>query len=469
MEHRLQKPLRILIVDDDIEFRQSFYAFFESHFKDHNLFLAEAKNGKEALKIFKKSIFDLVFMDVKMPYLSGISALDIMKETCPETFIVIITAHGNFRDAVESTKLGSYDYIEKPVDFERIATITKAALRAKSMMIHLAISGPIFDDDLESQLISSSKKMSHVFHLINKLSQVDTTVLIRGERGTGKELVARSIYQNSKRKNDKFITLNCATTPPQDLESELFGHEARAFTKATERKIGLLQQANKGILFLDEIGGLSLHLQARLLYVLSQRKFIPIGGHREIKSSSRIITATHRNLERMVEEKTFRHDLLYRLNIMPIFLPPLKERIGDLKSLIFHMLQKSDLEGKIKRIHPKALQALKSYSWPGNIRELEAVVERAIIMEDSNEITIESLPQNIRNPSMQQVHIDLPNNYTGPLNFDTFKEEAEKEFIVNALKANQGKINKTVAQANIPKNTLLRKIKKYNIDVKQYI
>ena len=468
MNSQSQK-LKILIVDDEAELRRSLRSFFESSLDGHELTIVEASDGEEAVQSVQKNAFDLVLMDVRMPKVSGLEALSQIKKLNPQTFIVIITAHGNLKDAVEAIKLGAYDYVEKPVEPEKLATIVKKAFETRQMVSDLAISQPIFDDDIESEFIGSSEKMSEIFELINKLSQVDTTVLVRGENGTGKELVARAIHQNSPRKHGEFVAINCAAIPPHLIESELFGHEKGAFTDATERKIGLLQIANKGVLFLDEIGELHMDLQAKLLHVLGNRRFIPVGGYREVKLNARIVAATNRNLEMMIEQKTFRKDLFYRLNIMPIFMPPLRERVDDLEALITSVLKKKDSLHRIKGVQPDALKILKAYSWPGNIRELENTIERAIIIEESDYITVESIPKNMKIQALRHVQIDLPHNYTGPLDFDVFKAESEKEFIMNALKINRGKINKTVAQANIPKNTLLRKIKKYSIDIKQYL
>ena len=462
------QKLKVLIVDDEAELRRSLRSFFESHLSGYKFSISEASNGEEAIQIFKESTFHLLLMDVRMPKISGLEALSEIKKFNPRTFVVIITAHGNLTDAVKAIKLGAYDYIEKPIELEKLATMVKKAVETQQMVSELAISQPIFDDDIESEFIGSSEKMSEIFVLINKLSHVNTTVLIRGENGTGKELVARAIHQNSPRKHGKFVAINCAAIPRHLVESELFGHERGAFTDATERKIGLFQTANNGVLFLDEIGELQPDIQTKFLHVLGNRTFIPVGGHREVKSNARIIAATNRNLEMMIEQKTFREDLFYRLNIMPIFMPPLRERKDDLEDLIQFVLKKKDPSHKIQSIEADALKILKSYKWPGNIRELENILERAVIMEDSNSITLKSIPQSIQTQALRYVQIDLPSNYTGPLDFDVFKAKSEKEFIVNALKASRGKINKTVAQANIPKNTLLRKIKKYNIDVKQY-
>jgi two-component system, NtrC family, response regulator AtoC len=312
--------------------------------------------------------------------------------------------------------------------------------------------------------------MKEVFNLIYRLCKVDTTVLVRGENGTGKELVARAIHYNSPRKTGSIVAINCGAIPENLMESELFGHEKGSFTGAHERKIGKFQLANNGTIFLDEIGELRPDMQVKLLRVLQERKFVPVGGNREVKTDARIIAATNRNLEKMIEQGTFREDLFYRLNVMPIFLPPLRERLDDLEHLVSFFIKKfTKQHGRtFTGISEDALKAMKNYRWPGNIRELENVIERAFIVENGDRISAHALPDQIKHAKGQ---IDLPLNkgYSGPLDFEAFKEQAEKEFIVSALKATGGKINKTVAEANIPKNTLLRKIRKYNINVRDYI
>ncbi|MFN9066163.1 MAG: sigma-54 interaction domain-containing protein, partial [Bdellovibrionales bacterium] len=268
-------------------------------------------------------------------------------------------------------------------------------------------------------------------------------------------------------KNSAFVAINCGAIPDSLIESELFGHEKGAFTGATERKIGKFQAANQGTLFLDEIAELRPDMQVKLLRVLQTKKFTPVGSNREMKVDTRIIAATNRNLEKMMEDGDFREDLFYRLNVMPIFLPPLRERLDDIGLLAQYFIKNfNKLHGRnILSISPEALTSLKRYQFPGNIRELENLIERAFILEPSNSqvITFDSLPDEVKN---SKTTLDTSMEYSGPLDYDSFKEEMEKEFIVNALKANNGRINQTVAQANIPKNTLLRKMRKYGISAK---
>ncbi len=463
--------MSVLIVDDEAELRKSVISILKSAIPEIEFEISEASNGKEGLIEFEKSDFDLVVMDVRMPEMNGLDALRLMKENDPRTFIVIMTAHSNLQDAVTAIKDGAYDYVEKPVNPTRLAEIVRKSLEAREMISSLALSNPIFDDDVDSEFVGSSQKMKEVFGLIYKLCKVDTTVLVRGENGTGKELVAKAIHYNSPRKAGTFVAINCGAIPEQLMESELFGHEKGAFTGAVERKIGKFQLATNGTLFLDEIGELKPEMQVKLLRVLQEKKFLPVGSNREVKSNARIIAATNRNLEKMIEESDFREDLFYRLNVMPIFLPPLRERHDDIPALVNSFIKKfsKSHDSIIQGISAQAIELLKAYRWPGNIRELENVIERAFIVENTAQIQAASLPDTVQKAKDSIPAIKgLESKTSEPLDFEIFKEQAEKDFIIAALKANKGKINQTVAQANIPKNTLLRKIKKYEINVEEY-
>jgi len=469
--------LKTLIVDDEVELRKSVMSILKNSMTDVTFEISEAANGLQAVEMVKKDSWDLVLMDVRMPELDGLEALKQIKEHDPRIFVVIMTAHSNLNDAVVAIKEGAYDYVEKPVSADKLTAIVKKSIEATEMITELSASNPIFDDDIESEIVGRNTKMKEVYNLIYKLCKVDTTVLIRGENGTGKELVAKAIHFNSPRKSGTFVAINCGAIPENLMESELFGHEKGAFTGAIERKIGKFQLANNGTLFLDEIGELKPEMQVKLLRALQEKKFTPVGSNREVKTNARIIAATNRNLEKMMEDQDFREDLFYRLNVMPIFLPPLRERQDDIPELAKSFLQKfSKTHGKlIDVIEQDCLDLMRKYRWPGNIRELENVVERAYIIESSHKMTIQSLPENIKNLQSSASVNDsktVPSAPTmsadGALDFEIFKEQAEKEFIINALKANKGKINQTVAQANIPKNTLLRKIRKYNINVKDF-
>lgn len=464
--------LSVLIVDDEAELRRTVISILQTTLPDLSFAIDEAANGLAAVQAVSQKSYDLILMDVRMPEMTGIEALEKIKSMEPRTFVVMMTAHSNLQDAVATIKEGAYDYIEKPVNPERLQQIVKKSLEARELISSLALSNPIFDDDVDSEFVGSSTKMKEVFELIYKLCKVETTVLIRGENGTGKELVAKAIHFNSSRKDGPFLAVNCGAIAENLMESEFFGHEKGAFTGASERKIGRFQLANNGTLFLDEVGELRPEMQVKLLRVLQEKKFTPVGSSREIKTNTRIVAATNRNLEKMIEDGEFREDLFYRLNVMPIFLPPLRERRDDISALVQHFIKKfsKTMGREIDGVSPQALELLKSYRWPGNIRELENTMERAFIVESGSQVQPESLPEGMRKPHEVGSQPPAKNTATSSttLDFELFKEQAEKDFVISALKANKGRINQTVAHANIPKNTLLRKIKKYGINVKDY-
>jgi transcriptional regulator with PAS, ATPase and Fis domain len=319
--------------------------------------------------------------------------------------------------------------------------------------------------------------MKRIFQIVERLARVNTSVLIRGENGTGKELVAQGLHCNSPRKDYPFVAINCGAIPENLIESELFGHEKGAFTGADQRKIGLFQSAVKGTIFLDEVGDTSLATQVKLLRVLQDHTFTPVGSTREIKADVRVIAATNHDLEKLIENGSFREDLYYRLNVMPIFLPPLRERVEDIPGLVHHFIDKfRQAHGtRIQGIAPEALGMLESFHWPGNIRELENAIEHAFVLEASDQITIFSLPEYIRKatrkgaPLVTPLHPAVPSEpiFEG-MDWEKGKESFEREFIIQALRRNSGRINLTAEQSNIPKNTLLRKIKKYNINPREY-
>lgn len=477
----MSEQISVLIVDDEAELRKSVGQVLTSQFPQIKIDITEAEDGLSALQKIKAADFDLVMMDVKMPNMNGLEALEKIKQHDPRTFVVIMTAHSNYQDAIVAIREGAYDYIEKPVSRERLSEIVNKSLEARELVSNLALSNPIFDDDIDSEFVGGSDKMREVFDLIYKLCKVDTTVLVRGENGTGKELVARAIHFNSPRKSGPFVAINCGAIAENLVESEFFGHEKGAFTGAIERKIGQFQLANNGTLFLDEIGELRPDLQVKLLRVLQEKKFIPVGGSREVKTNARIIAATNRNIEKMIEDGDFREDLFYRLNVLPIFLPPLRDRAEDIPALVQSFIKKFSKQhptSPITGAAPETIALLKGHRWPGNIRELENTIERAFIVESQSVIRPESLPESVRSEARKLAAAATPSptsrpalSASGPsgLDYERFKEDAEKDFIISALRANKGRINQTVAHANIPKNTLLRKIKKYGINVKEYL
>jgi two-component system response regulator AtoC len=431
----------------------------------------------EAAEMLAARPYPLVLCDVKMPRMTGQEFLKHVLEKEYSTSVALITAHGNIRDAIDAIRDGAFDYIEKPINEKQLLQLVEKAERAYDMIQKITFSAPVMSSGEGSQAVGKSRSMKRVFSLVERLTRVNTSVLIRGENGTGKELVAKAIHYNSPRKDGPFVAVNCAAIPENLIESELFGHEKGAFTGADQRKIGKFQYAAKGTLFLDEIGDTSPATQVKLLRVLQEHAFTPVGSNREIKSDVRIVAATNQDLEKLIKENKFREDLYYRLNVMPIFLPPLRERKEDIPDLVFHFVEKFNLEhgARVQGITPEAISALEGFHWPGNIRELENAIEHAFVVEGTDQITYFSLPEYIRKATRKTpaLNFTMPKANAPILNFENMdwekgKEAFEKEFIIQALRTNQGRINLTAEQANIPKNTLLRKIKKYNINPKEF-
>lgn len=492
---------RVLVVDDDKVLQDSVKQALEYHH-----FLVEtADNGKEALNAVVRQKYDLVVMDVNMPEMDGITALQEIKKHDPSIIVLILTAYSNVGDAVKVVKEGAYNYLEKPISSENLVALIKRALKARSLVETSMFSAPQLSlGEGKDQFVGQSDVMKKVFNVISKLAQVNTPVLIRGESGTGKELVAKAIHYNGPRKDEKFVTINLAAVPDNLIESELFGHEKGAFTGASERKIGKFQYADGGTLFLDEIGDISPSMQVKLLRVLQEKTFSPVGSNRDIQCDVRVIAASHKPFEKMIEEGTFREDLFYRLNVLPVYLPPLRERVSDIPHLsdyyikYFNNLHNLEIHG----ISEEALILMKSYDWPGNIRELRNVIEHAFIIESGDYIGPNSLPESLRKNSQSKSGeeseggvIDLrgikdsildkelddssasqyqfqfaqkTEDNQIKMDFQQAKDMFEKEFIVEALRLNNGKINQTALKANIPKKTLLRKIEKYDINPKNF-
>lgn len=461
----------ILVVDDEPELRKQ----ITSILTDKGYKVAEASNGREALEKLSAVDFPLVLCDVKMPEMDGLEFLKQVRENEISSAVALITAHGNIRDAIAAIREGAFDYVEKPINEKALTELVEKAERAYSMIHAVGYSAPVVTLGEGREAIGQSRGMKRIFQVIERLTRVNTSVLIRGENGTGKELVARAIHYNSPRKDGPFVAVNCAAIAENLIESELFGHEKGAFTGADQRKIGKFQFASGGTLFLDEIGDTSLATQVKLLRVLQEHSFMPVGSNREIRTDVRIVAATNQDLEKAIRDGKFREDLYYRLNVMPIFLPPLRERREDIPALVHHFVDKfnSAHGARIKGISPEALAALEIFHWPGNIRELENAIEHAFVVETTDAITYFSLPEYIRKATKKGLGVALSGKSGSTialenLDWEKGKEAFEREFIVSALKTTKGRINLTAEQANIPKNTLLRKIKKYNINPREY-
>jgi two-component system, NtrC family, response regulator AtoC len=461
----------ILIVDDEEELRKQLVSTLTERGYD----VDSAADGLEAADKLTRKSYPLILCDVRMPRMDGHQLLLHVREKEYSTAVALITAHGSIQDAIAAIKDGAFDYLEKPVRTEALMALVEKAERAYLMLHKVTYSAPQLPGD--SECVGESRTMKQVYRLVERLSRVNTSVLIRGENGTGKELVARAIHFNSTRKDGPFVAVNCAAIPENLIESELFGHEKGAFTGADQRKIGRFQYAAGGTLFLDEIGDTSLATQVKLLRVLQEHCFTPIGSNREMRTDVRIIAATNRDLEKAIKEGEFREDLYYRLSVMPIFLPPLRERKEDIPALVHHFMERFNQEhgAQITAIAPEALNTLENFHWPGNIRELENAVEHAFVVETTDQITFFSLPEYIRKASRRTGPLPTMssraaqfNDALGAMDWEKGKEAFEREFIIQALRANRGRINLTAEIANIPKNTLLRKIKKYNINPREY-
>jgi DNA-binding NtrC family response regulator len=383
------EKLSVLVVDDEADMRQTYLAILKKHFN-----VLTAASGKEALKIIHSQPISLILLDIRMPQMDGLTALQKFKEVDPDLTIIIVSASKDLPSAVSAMKLGAYDYISKPFDVkELLALIDKALETRRLVRENLYLKESLKEATSYCNLIGQSSVMKKLFADIDNIAPTDSTVLIRGESGTGKELVARAIHQKSKRLNDPFVAVNCAAIPENLLESELFGYERGAFTGAMERKLGKFELADGGTLFLDEIGCMSLPMQSKLLRVLEDRVIERIGGEKGVPVNVRIISATNIDFDQHIKENKFRHDLYYRLNVIPLNLPPLRERKDDLPLLIDYFLKKFNtlLNKKISSFSPEAMKALKIYNWPGNIRELQNLVERVVVLSHNPIISKEEL------------------------------------------------------------------------------
>lgn len=474
--------MRILVVDDDDTLRLGVRAVLEP--KGYHC--EEAADGAAAIERVTWAMtsgqpFDIVLLDVNMPRLSGIEALAKIKDQRPATACLIMTAYSNVQDAVTAIKHGAFDYLEKPVEAERLLELIDSVRTASSLVEQISFSAPQLEFDKGRKIIGNSGSIQKVFEIIHRLAKVDTSVLIRGESGTGKELVARAIHFNSHRMKGPFVAVNCAAIPENLIESELFGHEKGAFTGADRRKVGKFQFAAGGTIFLDEIGDISLQMQVKLLRVLQERVLTPVGSHQEIPIEVRVVAATNRPLEKMIETGQFRADLFYRLNVMPITLPPLRDRREDILPLAEFLVQKFNKvhQRRIKGFEKSAINALRVYGWSGNIRELENVVEHAFICELSDIIQLDALPDQIQalvkepRTSSSRAGASLVQDggmlsHVAELNYPLLKEQFEREFIIRALKAFDGRINQTAEHTQMTKVTLLRKLEKYGIDPRHY-
>ena len=453
----------ILVVDDE----KNYLLVLSAVLEDEGYEVLTAPGGYEALEIQKSSDLDLILSDMKMPAMDGIELLENIKALDPDLPVIMMTAHGTIDKAVEAMQKGAYSYILKPFDNERLTIYVKKAVS----MFQVVKENRRLRETVESQyrfgnFIGKSKPIRDVFEMIRKVAPANATVLIEGESGTGKELVAKSIHFNSPRRNKPFIAVNCSALAESLLESELFGHEKGAFTGAAARKKGRFELADSGTLFLDEIGELSQNLQVKLLRVLQEKTFELVGGTRPVTADIRIIAATNKILKEEMISGRFREDLFYRLNVVRIVLPPLKQRKEDIRLLVDHFIEKYASERKVdvpvKGVDQEVDRLFFDYSWPGNVRELENLIERVMILCPNDTVRVSDLPMDFRDNVHNALHLEgIPSDATL---YDTLAT-IEKAMIERALKMADNVQAHAAAMLGIGKSGLNQKLKKYNLDV----
>lgn len=447
-------PKKLLIIEDDDSLRR----VIEYNLSEEGYDVSVAKDGREGLSIFSCGEFDLCITDLQMPGMDGMEVLRKIKGISTDTPVIIVTAFGTVEKAVEGIKAGAYDFITKPFGRDHLSLVVKKALEYQGLRNEntrlKAELGERFNFD---KIAGSSQKMAEVFDSIKRVAGTSSTVLLLGESGTGKELVARAIHYNSPRKDAPFVVVDCTAIPKDLMESELFGHLKGSFTGAISDKKGKIEAAEGGTLFLDEIGDLNIELQGKLLRFLQEREFTPVGGHKGKIADVRVIAATHVDMEEAVREGRFREDLYYRLNVIPVTIPPLRERRDDIPELVGHFLKKYEGEGVV--VQKEALEALTNYSWPGNVRELENAVARLLIMKKGDTIAIEDLPERIRAIPKAGGLINMPADGMS-------LEELEKEAIIKALEMNDWNQSKAARFLRIPRHVLIYRMEKFNIRIK---
>ncbi len=452
---------QILIADDEQVQREMLEGFLSKQ----GYGVGTAADGRQALEKFKGGSFDLILTDYRMPGMDGIELLRELKRLNPEVMVVILTAFGTVGTAVAAMKEGAYDYLNKPIDLDELLLL----IRRVEKDVGLSRENRELREQLREKfkvdfIISASRRMEEALNLVKRAAPSTATVLILGESGTGKELIARAIHYASPRADQPLVKVNCAALPENLLESELFGHEKGAFTGAVGRRIGRFEQADQGTIFLDEIADLSPPLQSKLLRVLQEKEFERVGSSQTLKADVRVIAATNRNLEEEVRKGTFREDLYYRLNVVTIALPPLRERKEDIPPLIEHFLRKYSRENQkaVVSLSKEAKDLLMNYHYPGNVRELENIMERAVVLSRGDTITTQDLPLNLRESKVE----DLMREAAGGRSLRETLEEIERLRITQALEKSHGVQTRAAEELGISERVLRYKMKKYGIGEK---
>jgi DNA-binding NtrC family response regulator len=449
----MKKSLRVLVADDEDTFRKVLVKELTSM----GFEVRGVASGEEAVTAVSQDDFDVVLLDIKMPVMDGMTALRTIKAARPLTEVIMLTGYGTIDSAIHSIKLGAYDYLTKPCKLEELeAVILKAGEKRTLERQNIVLRQELARRDRFDEFVGRSQALQHILQLIAKIAATDSTVLIQGESGVGKELAARAIHRHSARRENPFIVVDCTSLHEELLQSELFGHEKGAFTGAVALKHGLFEVADTGTMFLDEIGEMSIGLQSKLLRVLETGTFRRVGGVKDIHADVRIIAATNKDLKQLVAAGRFREDLYYRLNVVTIVIPPVRQRREDIPVLVSHFIERSIVPGKQKRgISKEALDLLVHYDWPGNVRELRNVLERALILSEGEQIGADDLPSNLRvrlpflSEAVDAEHPSL--------------EQVEKLYIGKLLKEFGGNRSKVAKVLNISERNLYRKIKEYGL------
>lgn len=449
----------ILIVDDEESICQSLSGILS----DEGFKVLTCGSAEDAIKIIVEDLPDLVLLDIWLPGMDGIEALKVIKAENPQIPVIMMSGHGTIETAVKATKLGAFDFIEKPLSLDKVVLLVNHALEFVRLEEENKLLKQKFPQDYE--LTGSSKFILELKETISIIAPTNAWILIMGENGTGKELVARSIHRQSKRSKKPFIEVNCAAIPEELIESELFGHEKGSFTGATTTKRGKFDLANEGTIFLDEVADMSLKAQAKILRILQEKKFERVGGTRVIETDVRVLAATNKDLEVEMEEGRFRQDLFYRLNVIPLIIPPLRDRKEDIPPLAERFLTEfCHKEGKdLKQIAPDAMESLMEHNWPGNVRELKNIIERLVIMTASDLIKYDDIPAFIKTgPKTEPEDPGF-----APDSFRAAKMEWEKNFLSKKLQENEGNVSRTADSIGLERSNLHRKIKSYGLDVKK--
>jgi len=460
---------RILVVDDEMIVCESCKRILEEDGYEVEI----ALNGMEALDKLKANSFDILITDLKMPGIDGMEVLKTSRREYPETVVIMITGFSTVETAVEAMKLGAFDYIPKPFTPDEVSIVVKKAIEKKTLVLeNIYLRQELQEKYGAHNIVGKSKKMQEIYRIIAKVAPTDSTVLIYGQSGTGKELIARAIHFNSARREKQFVPVDCAVLSENLLESELFGHVRGSFTGAITNKPGLFEVADGGTVFLDEVGNISLAIQAKLLRVLQEREFTPVGGTKAKKVDIRLIAATNKDLEKMIKEETFREDLYYRLNIVPIYLPTLRERQEDIPHLAMHFLKKYAVEiGKaIKGFTPGAMEKLMKYTWPGNVRELENLIERTVVMTEDEMVRAEHLlfPGQKEKESLSN-HIPMTSEELKEIKKQIREkavEDIERAFILNTLERHNWNITRASEEVGMLRQNFQALMRKYNIRAK---